>query len=445
MENIFSGSQTLFIRLLDYTVDVSIIICFIFIIRFITGKKLPAWWHYSLWLILLLFMLIPLEFKRLLNLSNFVPVLTENNLFELSAIKIGTFSTAQGWDLSVEKTLIFLWFMGVMVLGIYILFKNLNFWAIIKEKPLLIDKKVLDLLEECKGRMRINTVLGVIVTDKVKSPALFGYIRPRLLLPEGILEKLNDAELAYVFMHELGHLKRHDIGISWLLTIMQIIHWFNPLVWLAFYHMRIDQESACDASVLSRIKQNQSADYANAIIGFLEKFCQNRQLPALVGVLENKSQIKRRIAMITYYKILSRKMTFMAFALLISIGFISFTLSCLSGVKQPQTEKREYTLDELGTKPNVLHAVMPRYPFEAAQQGIKGKVLVQFIVTKEGIAKEPVVVESSPEGVFDEAALEAVKQYKFNPGTIGGEVVNCIVKMPIIFELGPEQEETSNP
>jgi TonB family protein len=389
-------------------------------------------------------MFIPLEFKRLLNLFNLVPVLTENSLFELSAITIGASSKALRWNLHVNQALLFLWFIGVMVLGIYILSKNLNFWVIIKKQPLLIDKKMLDLLEECKSRMRINTVLGVIVTDKVKSPALFGYIQPRLLLPEGILEKHNDAELAYVFMHELGHLKRHDIGISWLLTIMQIIHWFNPLVWLAFYQMRVDQESACDASVLSRIKQNQSADYANAIIGFLEKFCQNRQLPALVGVLENKSQIKRRIAMITYYKILSRKMTFVAFLLLISIGFISFTLSCLSGVKQAQTEKGAYTLDELSTKPSYIHVVPPNYPSAAAQESIEGKVMVKFVVTKEGAVREPIIVESSPEGVFDEAAIEAVKQYKFNPGTINGKAVDCIVIQPVNFKLAPGPKETDS-
>jgi bla regulator protein BlaR1 len=447
MEPLFSGLQTLFIWLLNYTIGVSIMIGLIFMIRFVTGKRLPAWWHYSLWLIILIRMLIPLELENLSNLFNYVPVLGESSLFELSAITINASSTTQGWDLPVEKSLVFLWFIGVMVLGIYIFYKNLNFWIMIKQESLLIDKKVLDLLEDCKRRMKINTVLGIIITDKVKSPALFGYIRPRLLLPKGILEELNGAELAYMFMHELGHLKRHDIGISWLLTLLQIVHWFNPLVWLAFYQMRVDQESACDASVLSRIKHNQRIDYANTIIGFLERFCRNRQLPALVGILENNTQIKRRIAMITYYKRFSPKMRYAAFALLISIGFICFGLSGCAGVKQVQTEKGAYKLGELDTKPSVLHAVMPRYPFEAAQQGIKGKVLVQFVLTEEGIAKEPIVVESSPEGIFDEAALEAVKQYKFNPGTIGGETVDCIIKMPIVFELAPglEQEETSNP
>jgi bla regulator protein BlaR1 len=444
MESLFSGFQLIYIRLLDYNVDVSIMICLVYIIRLATQKRLPSWWNYSLWLILLIRMLIPFGFEKYLDLFNFVPALTENGLLELSPIIISANSKTQVWNLQIEQVLLAVWLGGVILFGAYILFKNFNFWMIIKSKPLLTDKKVLDLLEECKNRMKIHTVLGIIITEKVRSPALFGYIRPRLLLPEGTLEKLNNTELAYIFMHELGHLKHHDIGISWLLSIMQIIHWFNPLVWLAFYHMRVDQETACDASVLSRIKHSQSTDYANAIIGFLIKFRQNHQLPALAGIMETKSQTKRRITMISNYKSSSRKNTVVAFALLILIGFISFTLSCISGVKQAQPEKGAYNLNELDTKPRVTRRFPPKYPYEAAQQGIEGKVLIKFVLTKEGTVKEPLVVESNPEGVFDEAALEAVKQYKFNPGTIDGKAVDCIIRMPIVFELGAGPEKTDS-
>jgi TonB family protein len=441
MGPLFAGFQTLFIGLLDYTIEVSIMIGLIFLIRFVTRKKLPAWWYYSLWLILLLRMLIPMDFENLSNLFNFVPGLTGSNLFKLSAITISASTMTYGWNFHVDQAVLFLWVIGVVVLGIYILLKNLNFWMIIKSRPLLTDQKLLDLLEECKSLMKINTVLGVIITDKVKSPALFGYIRPRLLLPEGILEKLNHAELSYVFMHELGHLKRHDIGISWLLTMMQIIHWFNPLVWLAFYQMRVDQESACDASVLSRIKHNQSADYAIAIIGFLEKFCQNRQLPALAGVMESKSQMKRRIAMITYYKRFSQKMTYAASALLISVGFILFSLSGFAEVKQAQTGNNDksgdqyYKLSALDQPPRLISSVIPEYPFAAKRENIEGTVLLRFVITEDGYVKEPMVVESFPAGVFDESALMAIEQFRYEPAIKDGKAVNCIVQQRIDFEL----------
>ena len=122
-------------------------------------------------------------------------------------------------------------------------------------------------------------------------------------------------------------------------------------------------------------------------------------------------------------------------ALLISICFISFTLSCAAGVKQVQTEKRVNALKEAYTSPSVVYAVPPSYPFEAEQKGIEGKVTVQFVLTKEGTVRDPVILESSPADVFDQAAIETVTQYTFKPGTKGGEAVDAIVRLPIAFQL----------
>lgn len=450
MERMLSELPAVFVDFLDYTIDISILACLIFIIRFATQKRLPSWWNYSLWLILLVRMLIPVGFDKALNLFNFIPALQENNLIELSAITVNAASKTSEWGLPVHQVLLLLWLGGVIALGSYIFIKNLRFWILIRSKLLLTDQKILNLLEECKSTMNIHTVMGIIVTDKVNSPALFGYLRPRLLLPEGTLDKLKDRELAYVFMHELGHLKRHDIGISWLLSIMQVVHWFNPLVWLAFYYMRVDQESACDASVLSRIRHAQNAEYAGTMMGFLEKFCENRQLPALAGVMESKSQMKRRIAMIANFKKVSRKITVAATALLIMVCFISLSLSCMSVVKKAETGAKPesgspYQLVDLDTKPRVLRAVMPMYPLEAKEQRIEGRVVVKMVVTKEGLAAEPVVDNSSHPGLFDDSAIEAVKQYNFKPGTKDGKAVDCIVKLPIIYALKPEPVTGSPP
>ena len=130
-------------------------------------------------------------------------------------------------------------------------------------------------------------------------------------------------------------------------------------------------------------------------------------------------------------------------ALLISIGFISFTLSCVAGVKQMQAERRVNALNEAYTSPSVIYAVPPGYPFEAEQKGIEGKVTVQFVVTKEGAVRDPIILESSPADVFDQAAMETVTQYTFKPGTKGGKAVDAIVRLPIAFQLS-EKGESEN-
>jgi TonB family protein len=78
----------------------------------------------------------------------------------------------------------------------------------------------------------------------------------------------------------------------------------------------------------------QSMDYAKAIVGFLEKFCHNCQLPALAGVLENRSQMKRRIAKIVQYRKTSLTLTFTAVILFVSAGFLLFTLTGVAAEKR---------------------------------------------------------------------------------------------------------------
>ena len=94
-----------------------------------------------------------------------------------------------------------------------------------------------------------------------------------------------------------------------------------------------------------------------------------------------------------------------------------------------------FKLNEVDQAPRVLRAMIPRYPFEARQKGVEGRVMLRFVVDKEGKAQEPEVVLGEPEGVFDESALVAVRKYKFRPAYKDGEPVDCIVKLPIVFTL----------
>ena len=70
----------------------------------------------------------------------------------------------------------------------------------------------------------------------------------------------------------MSHIKRRDILTGWLMTALQILHWFNPLVWLAFHRMRVDRELACDALALSYASAEESQPYGRTIIKLLESF-----------------------------------------------------------------------------------------------------------------------------------------------------------------------------
>src|SRR5678816_3320513 len=87
-------------------------------------------------------------------------------------------------------------------------------------------------------------------TSAVGGPAIVGLWNPRLILPCGLIERLNTEELRFVLLHEFAHLRRRDLLVMWLLTAARIIHWFNPLTWLALRAARIDTELACDDTLL---------------------------------------------------------------------------------------------------------------------------------------------------------------------------------------------------
>jgi len=195
-----------------------------------------------------------------------------------------------------------LWLAGTLLIAGYVCMRSIGLWRMVKRERPITDQKMLDLLEDCKMQMGIETILGVVVSDRIRSPALFGFIRPRLLLPQGMLETFGLEELRYVFIHELAHLKQRDIYLGWLIALLHVTHWFNPLMWFAFSRIRADREIACDRLAISTMTPDEPPEYGRTIVSLLESFSQTRYLPSVAGILEDTCQIERRIKMIADYK-----------------------------------------------------------------------------------------------------------------------------------------------
>lgn len=99
-----------------------------------------------------------------------------------------------------------------------------------------------------------------------------------------------------------------------------------------------------------------------------------------------------------------------------------------------------FDLANIDQPPRVLRAAMPRYPFTAKKEGIEGLVLLRFVVDEKGSAREPEVVKSEPEGVFDRAALDSIVKYIFKPAVKDGKDVACIVRLPVRFAVKAEDK-----
>ena len=80
--------------------------------------------------------------------------------------------------------------------------------------------------------------------------------------------------------------------------------------------------------------------------------------------------------------------------------------------------------------------VAPVYPRRAQTRGIEGHVLLEFVVTKTGAVRDPVVIEASPPGIFDRAATQAALKFKYKPKVVNGEPIDVAgVRNLITFEL----------
>ena len=125
-------------------------------------------------------------------------------------------------------------------------------------------------------------------TPLVRSPMVAGALHPVLLVPAGEAPKGADCMLA----HELTHIKRHDVAKKLLLTLVCILHWYNPAVWMLAARAGRDIEEACDAETLHGRDAAYRAAYADALMTAVRRNCG----PALTsGFALSKRQLKQRL------------------------------------------------------------------------------------------------------------------------------------------------------
>lgn len=89
----------------------------------------------------------------------------------------------------------------------------------------------------------------------------------------------------------------------------------------------------------------------------------------------------------------------------------------------------------ISTNVTPLVRIPPRYPMRAASRKIEGWVKIEFIITKQGTVKDPVVIESQPSSIFDRAALQSIKRWKFKAKIIDGEAFEQRAVQVLQFKL----------
>jgi beta-lactamase regulating signal transducer with metallopeptidase domain/uncharacterized GH25 family protein len=220
---------------------------------------------------------------------------------------------------SWPKVLLAIWLLGVASLSFTVLFFSLKIGHKLRVVSRVSDEATLNLFAQCREELGITQELQLFETSHLSTPALHGFLRPRLLLPNGFIHSFSSDQLRFVFLHELAHVKRKDIPLNWLMTWLQIAHWFNPFIWLGFARWRVDRELACDALALEAAGQERKTEYGRTILQLLENASRPLAAPGFVGILEDKRQLRERIRMIAAFAP-ARRWSIPAFMLIAAIS-----------------------------------------------------------------------------------------------------------------------------
>lgn len=199
------------------------------------------------------------------------------------------------------------------------------------------DPAMQRLLHECQATMGVRRQVRLLAVRGIETPAVFGLFRPRLLVPVAHLRRLTESELRLVFLHELAHIKRSDVLLNWCTIVLRAVYWYNPLVWLAARKLRADREIVRDQMVLKKLAPADRPGYGHVLLSLVRQSPSTNLCPSLAGALNRKTEIKRRIIMITNFK-RPRRLAKVLSGLLLG-GLIVVTFTRATTEKQAVSEK----------------------------------------------------------------------------------------------------------
>lgn len=139
--------------------------------------------------------------------------------------------------------------------------------------------------------------LQVCFVHGLTSPALFGILQARLLLPEDFVQRFDARTRPLIIKHEVVHYRRRDNLWNLVAMLLRTLFWFNPLLHMAWRRFRLDQELACDERVLQGTHPDEGKQYARTLLESMSGSTERRQ-PATITAWGNLRELRERTQMI---------------------------------------------------------------------------------------------------------------------------------------------------
>lgn len=249
------------------------------------ARKAPAAWRHALWvLVLVKFFIPPFAYvPTQLALGRAAPVTSTHVMVPeqhagphavaikdiqpsspISTVDVQSVSEAAH---NSDLLIVVAWGIGMFVCVLVLLSRYRKQKRMI-HSALPMREDMPELIGTCAQLMQMKRSPLVRMSADVSTPVLVGLRRPTVLLPDRITESCNRSDLAAMLMHELAHVRRHDMLFVWLQQLAQMLFFWHPVVWLSGHEVKREREIACDEMVLSKgaLPQN---EYASGYVAAL--------------------------------------------------------------------------------------------------------------------------------------------------------------------------------
>lgn len=250
--------------------------------------KLSARWHYLVWLVLLVRAILP-ENLRLFSTGFALNTLWISGMKRLrAAVELGRNSLLStpfgmgGGEISLLKKMPFsAWSLTDRLFAVYlagvaaVLLYDALLYARLRleiRKGAAATPSLREKIRKTAEKYDLPTQKSVRICKGIETPFLCGMVRPILVVPESMAETIDEK----VLLHEMLHLKHHDVLVNFLLHLLQALNWFNPFVYWLCRIIRNDSEALCDQRALEKLCGEEKREYGMLLLDMADSRCASR-------------------------------------------------------------------------------------------------------------------------------------------------------------------------
>lgn len=312
-------------------------------------------------------------------------------------------------------------------------------WGLFRSHQMLRESHAASLTQDAAKRLEEYEIAAgagpvrLAVSSIVSGPVTIGIFRRALLIPPAFLDSVSEADLDAVLAHEFAHIRRRDFAKNVFYGVFSLPAAYHPALWFTNARLSETREMVCDE--MAAVTGQES--YARSLLrlaSMLSDRMPANTLPA-IGIFDANS-FERRVMNLAHKRseipALGR-LGIVAACVLVAITACASALALRMDVNAPSAQQNPKLIHVKSDSLKSISQGRPVYPEEAKAARISGSVVLHVIINKQGVPAEMKVVRGPRE--LQKSALDAVKQWRWQPYLLNGEPIEVETDITVAFSL----------